>query len=117
MRSWETTYGGETERVNLYTEGSDVLLLELAGKMALDEGGLYVVWSVRFVICKISRGPRISKRVPDRKAPKQIIEGKISYLSSSTVTDKHELEGGDGSCSFSHGGDLVLVGRLVKLSL
>lgn len=34
------TYGGEAERVNLDSEGSNVLLLELAGKMALDESGL-----------------------------------------------------------------------------
>jgi hypothetical protein len=34
------TYGGETERVNLDTEGCNVLLLELSGQMALDEGRL-----------------------------------------------------------------------------
>jgi hypothetical protein len=34
------TYGGEAERVNLDTEGRNVLLLELSGQMALDEGRL-----------------------------------------------------------------------------
>jgi hypothetical protein len=34
------TYGGEAERVDLDTERRDVLLLKLARKMALDEGGL-----------------------------------------------------------------------------
>jgi hypothetical protein len=34
------TNGGEAERVDLDTEGGDVLLLELASEMALDEGGL-----------------------------------------------------------------------------
>jgi hypothetical protein len=34
------TYGGEAERVNLDTEGGNVLLLELSGQMALDEGRL-----------------------------------------------------------------------------
>jgi hypothetical protein len=40
-RVWErVSYGGEAERVNLYSESRNVLLLELASKMALDEGGL-----------------------------------------------------------------------------
>jgi hypothetical protein len=34
------TYGRETERVNLNTEGGDVLLLEFTSQMTLDEGGL-----------------------------------------------------------------------------
>lgn len=34
------TYGGEAERVNLDSEGGNVLLLEFAGKMALDKSGL-----------------------------------------------------------------------------
>jgi hypothetical protein len=34
------TYGGEAERVDLDTEGRNVLLLKLSGQMALDEGGL-----------------------------------------------------------------------------
>jgi hypothetical protein len=33
-------YGSEGQRVNLDTEGSNVLLLELASQVALDEGGL-----------------------------------------------------------------------------
>lgn len=33
-------YRGETERVNLDTESSDVLLLELSSQVTLDEGGL-----------------------------------------------------------------------------
>ena len=41
MRPWALlTYGGETKRVDLDTESRDVLLLELSGQMALDEGGL-----------------------------------------------------------------------------
>lgn len=34
------TYGGETERVDLDTEGGHILLLELSGQMTLDEGSL-----------------------------------------------------------------------------
>ena len=33
-------YGSEGERVNLDTEGGNVLLLEFSSQMALDEGGL-----------------------------------------------------------------------------
>jgi hypothetical protein len=33
-------YGGEAERVNLYSKSRNVLLLELASKMALNEGRL-----------------------------------------------------------------------------
>lgn len=39
----ERTYGGESDGVNLDTESGKVLLLELAGQMALDEGGLWWV--------------------------------------------------------------------------
>ena len=35
------TYGGEGKRVNLDTEGGNVLLLELTSQVALDEGGLF----------------------------------------------------------------------------
>ena len=38
--SWVCTYGGESERVDLNSQGGNVLLLELTGQMALDEGGL-----------------------------------------------------------------------------
>jgi hypothetical protein len=34
------SYGGEAERVDLYSKSRNVLLLELASKMALDEGRL-----------------------------------------------------------------------------
>ena len=34
------TYRAEVERVDLDTEGGDVLLLELASQVTLDEGGL-----------------------------------------------------------------------------
>jgi hypothetical protein len=37
------TYGGEAEGVNLDTEGRNVLLLELSGQMALDEGSLRMI--------------------------------------------------------------------------
>jgi hypothetical protein len=40
--SESSTYCAETKRVNLDTEGSDVLLLEFSGQMALDEGGLSI---------------------------------------------------------------------------
>lgn len=36
------TYGGEGERVDLDTESSDVLLLELSSQVTLDEGGLEI---------------------------------------------------------------------------
>jgi hypothetical protein len=36
----QITYGGEAERVNLDSECRNVLLLELSGQMALDEGSL-----------------------------------------------------------------------------
>jgi hypothetical protein len=39
MRGWES-YGGESKRVNLDTKGGDVLLLELASQVTLDEGSL-----------------------------------------------------------------------------
>lgn len=42
-RSEERSYRCEAERVNLDAEGSVVLLLELAGQMALDEGCLSIV--------------------------------------------------------------------------
>jgi hypothetical protein len=39
-RSAGATYGGETEGVNLNTQGGHVLLLEFTSQVALDEGGL-----------------------------------------------------------------------------
>lgn len=39
-RKGALSYCGETQRVNIDTEGGNVLLLELARQMALDEGGL-----------------------------------------------------------------------------
>jgi hypothetical protein len=38
--SGRKTYGGEAKRVNLDSERRNVLLLELSGQMALDEGSL-----------------------------------------------------------------------------
>ena len=42
VEGWQRqiTYGGEAERVHLDTERRNVLLLELARQMALDEGRL-----------------------------------------------------------------------------
>lgn len=40
MDMW-VTYGAETKRVNLDTEGGHVLLLEFTSQMALDKGGLF----------------------------------------------------------------------------
>lgn len=34
------TYGGEAERVDFYSQGRNVLLLEFTSQMALDEGRL-----------------------------------------------------------------------------
>lgn len=45
-RKWDAeagvggAYGGEGERVHFDTESRDILLLELASQVALDEGGL-----------------------------------------------------------------------------
>lgn len=45
-RMWDTeagvggAYGGESKRVHFDTESRDILLLELASQVALDEGGL-----------------------------------------------------------------------------
>jgi hypothetical protein len=39
-------YRGETERVNFYSECRNVLLLELAGNVTLDEGGLEMALSI-----------------------------------------------------------------------
>lgn len=36
----EATYRSEAKRMDLNTESCDILLLELAGQMALDERGL-----------------------------------------------------------------------------
>jgi hypothetical protein len=41
MRESEISYGREAKRVNFDTERCNVLLLELAGQMALHEGGLW----------------------------------------------------------------------------
>ena len=41
-RSWVRAYRGEAEWVDFDTESGDVLLLELARQMALDEGGLQI---------------------------------------------------------------------------
>ena len=40
--SWVRAYRGEAEWVDFDTESGDVLLLELARQMALDEGGLQI---------------------------------------------------------------------------
>jgi hypothetical protein len=42
-RQGRVTYGGEAERVDFYAERRNVLLLELARQMALDEGRLCAV--------------------------------------------------------------------------
>lgn len=39
-------YRGETERVDLYSEGRDVFLLEFASDVTLDEGGLDMAISI-----------------------------------------------------------------------
>jgi hypothetical protein len=40
LRDGGYAYGREAERVDLNTESSDVLLLELTSQVTLDEGGL-----------------------------------------------------------------------------
>ena len=75
-------YRGETERVHLYSECRNVLLLELAGNVTLDEGGLERAVSTHNANLKLLR-----------------IAG---YLSSTTITDKHQLEGWNAGCCFGH---------------
>jgi len=68
-------YRGEAERVNLYSEGCNILLLEFAGDVALNEGGLVIMVSI-WATSKLC----------------------IPYLASTTITNKHELEGWDAGC-------------------
>jgi hypothetical protein len=82
VRPWALlTYGGETKRVDLDTESRDVLLLELSGQMALDEGGLpgddvsfalVAGWLARLFVMLLGamRRQKLSQyNVPDLDAP------------------------------------------------
>lgn len=64
-RSAGATYGGETEGVNLNTQGGHVLLLEFTSQVALDEGGLGKIVSAKVVIMSMPvRDPAVGvKRV------------------------------------------------------
>ena len=75
-------YRGETEGVDLYTKCRNVLLLELAGNVTLDEGGLVMAVSIH-----------------DAKLE---MMGIVGYLASTTVTNKHQLEGWNARCCFCH---------------
>lgn len=100
------TYGCEAERVYFDTEGRNVLLLKLARQMALDKGRL-----LRDIVSKWSLALSCEDcclLVPEAPvacccAPKNALNE--TYLASTTVTNKHELEGWDlALCgSFSHG--------------
>lgn len=50
-----TTYGGETERMDFYTEGRNVLLFKFPCKMSLDKRGLEVM-SVTAGILMLQKG-------------------------------------------------------------
>jgi hypothetical protein len=67
--------------VDLDTESSDVLLLELTSQVTLDEGGLWHAWSV--FTCSIFwfLTPFVGR------------QSGSPYLASATVTDEDELEG------------------------
>ena len=93
-RIWHRkTYGGESERVDFDTERRNVLLLELSGQMTLDEGGLgaglsvNVLWLGRMQALLTAHPPQWAGCYRNR------MQNGMAYLSSTTVTDKHELEG------------------------
>jgi hypothetical protein len=82
--------------VDLYSERRNVLLLELACDVALDEGGLPIVVSI----------------LGDRPT----FEIRTVYLAGTSISNKHKLEGWDTRCrSFSHGVVCVMgLGRLYE---
>lgn len=75
-------YRGETERVDLYSECRNVLLLKLASNVTLDEGGLEMAVNTHDAKLKL---------------------GIAGYLASTTITNKNKLEGWDARCCFCHG--------------
>ena len=114
--------------MNLDTESGNVLLLELASQVALDEGGLVGVGCVSDGICRGRSVGQIFILIDNRgargktscssaiAAANRRSDGKLAlwglrdasgvksaYLASTTVTDQDELEGGWG-LRFSHGG-------------
>jgi hypothetical protein len=79
------------------TEGSDILLLELPSQVALDESSLYEL--LVLVRCE-------SERSCSSMAGQQHRAGTVlatgckecgAYLSGSSITNKHKLEGWDAS--------------------
>lgn len=69
--------------MDLDSERSNVLLLELSGQMALDEGGLGIVMSVP--------GPSSSSLPAVRRV--QSFFHRTTHLSGTAIADKHKLEG------------------------
>ena len=100
--------------MDLDTESRNVLLLELSGQMALDEGGLpgddvsfalVAGWLARCLSC--SEASCAARSFLNTMC--QI----WTHLSCSAVADKHELEGGNGAACFSHGCELLWWGMCV----
>lgn len=79
------TYRRETKRVNLYSERSDVLFLKLSSQMALNECCL-LPYDISLIVAWWTKTIALSK----------------SYLSCTTITNKHKLKGWNW-LSFSHG--------------
>jgi hypothetical protein len=80
--------------MDLDSECRNILLLKLASNVTLDEGGLPIVVSI------LGDHPTFELRT--------------LYLASTSITDKHKLEGWDTRCrGFSHG--VVCVMRLRRL--
>lgn len=84
-----SSYRCEAERVDLDTEGRNVLLLKLASQMALDKGCL-------------------SCLVSTYDAAKPSMRCRSAYLTGTAVADKHKLEGRSTRLSFSHGSVCVV---------
>lgn len=96
--------------MNLDTEGRNVLLLELSGQMALDEGGLQGEVVSFFSRCRLAGS--LFAMLPGaglslRKAISLEHAKAKTHLSCTAVTDKDELEGGHVAACFSHGCGLL----------
>lgn len=89
--------------MHLDTESCDVLLLELARQMALDEGGLESDMVSQCSAHTITTAMVIGKRGAALPTSAGLPKGR-TYLASTAVTDKDELERGHigRSSSFGH---------------
>lgn len=89
--------------MDLDTEGGHVLLLKFTSQVSLDEGGL-VEQNELISICRsfgvgaLHRAERSRPLIRPRNAVGRI---SFTHLSSTTITDKHELEG-RSLCLLSH---------------